>query len=51
MTTVLEARNAEAHTQWTVIAFTFGVEVCIIYDPYLGRKASKLKPVEALRYE
>lgn len=37
--------------EWTVIAFAFAVVVCIIFGLYPARKASKLNPVEALRYE
>jgi putative ABC transport system permease protein len=37
--------------QWTIIAFVFAVVVCIIFGLYPARKASKLNPVEALRYE
>lgn len=37
--------------QWTAIAFVFAVVVCIIFGMYPARKASKLNPVEALRYE
>jgi putative ABC transport system permease protein len=36
---------------WTVIAFIFAVIVCIIFGLYPARKAAKLNPVEALRYE
>lgn len=37
--------------EWTVAAFFFGVAVCIIFGLYPARKASRLNPVEALRYE
>jgi putative ABC transport system permease protein len=37
--------------QWTAIAFIFAVVICIIFGLYPARKASKLNPVEALRYE
>jgi len=36
---------------WTVIAFIFAIVVCIIFGLYPARKAAKLNPVEALRYE
>jgi putative ABC transport system permease protein len=37
--------------EWTVIALVFGAAVCIIFGLYPARKASRLNPVEALRYE
>ena len=37
--------------QWTIIAFVFAIIVCIIFGLYPARKAAKLDPVEALRYE
>jgi putative ABC transport system permease protein len=37
--------------EWTIIAFVFATIVCIIFGLYPARKASKLNPVEALRYE
>ncbi|MEM3731168.1 MAG: FtsX-like permease family protein [Candidatus Bathyarchaeia archaeon] len=37
--------------EWTIIAFVFGIIVCILFGLYPARKASKLNPVEALRYE
>lgn len=37
--------------EWTIIAFIFAIIVCIIFSLYPARKASKLNPVDALRYE
>jgi len=37
--------------EWTIIAFAFAIIVCIIFGLYPARKAAKLNPVEALRYE
>lgn len=37
--------------EWTVVAFAFAIVVCIIFGLYPARKASKLNPVDALRYE
>ncbi|MEM2971133.1 MAG: FtsX-like permease family protein [Candidatus Bathyarchaeia archaeon] len=37
--------------EWTIIAFIFAIIICIIFGLYPARKASKLNPVEALRYE
>jgi len=36
---------------WTIIAFIFAITICIIFGLYPARKASKLNPVDALRYE
>jgi len=36
---------------WILIAFIFAILVCIIFGLYPARKAAKLDPVEALRYE
>jgi len=36
---------------WTVGAIVFGTMVCILFGLYPARKAAKLDPVEALRYE
>ncbi len=38
-------------SEWTIIAFIFAIIVCIIFGLYPARKAAKLDPVEALRYE
>lgn len=37
--------------EWTILAFIFAIAVCIIFGLYPARKAAKLNPVEALRYE
>lgn len=37
--------------EWILIAFIFAILVCIIFGLYPARKAAKLDPVEALRYE
>jgi ABC-type antimicrobial peptide transport system permease subunit len=37
--------------QWTIVALIFAVIVCIIFALYPARKAAKLDPLEALRYE
>jgi putative ABC transport system permease protein len=37
--------------EWTIVAFIFAIVVCIIFGLYPARKAAKLNPVEALRYE
>ena len=36
---------------WIIIAVTFGIVICILFGLYPARKAAKLDPVEALRYE
>jgi len=38
-------------SEWTIVAFIFAIIVCIIFGLYPARKAAKLNPVEALRYE
>jgi len=51
----LSPQRLEVHPifslEWTIIAVAFAVIVCIIFGLYPARKASKLNPVEALRYE
>lgn len=37
--------------EWTIIAFIFAIIVCVIFGLYPARKAARLDPVEALRYE
>jgi len=37
--------------EWILIAFLFAILVCIIFGLYPARKAAKLDPVKALRYE
>jgi putative ABC transport system permease protein len=37
--------------EWTVIAVVFSIGVCLIFGLYPARKAAKLDPVQALRYE
>jgi putative ABC transport system permease protein len=37
--------------EWTIAALLFAIVVCVIFGLYPARKASKLNPVEALRYE
>jgi putative ABC transport system permease protein len=37
--------------EWTIIGFAFAIIVCIVFGLYPARKAAKLDPVEALRYE
>jgi putative ABC transport system permease protein len=37
--------------EWTIIALVFAVLVCVIFGWYPARKAAKLDPVQALRYE
>jgi putative ABC transport system permease protein len=37
--------------EWTSLALLFAIIVCIIFGLYPARKASKLNPVDALRYE
>jgi len=51
----LNPQRLEVHPifslEWTIIAIVFAIVVCIIFGLYPARKASKLNPVEALRYE
>jgi putative ABC transport system permease protein len=43
--------NPAFSPEWTIIAFVFAIIICIIFGLYPARKAAKLNPVEALRYE
>lgn len=37
--------------EWTILAVVFAVVICIAFGMYPARKAAKLDPVQALRYE
>jgi putative ABC transport system permease protein len=37
--------------EWTVIAVVFSIGVCLVFGMYPARKAAKLDPVQALKYE
>ena len=37
--------------EWTIIALVFAIGICLIFGLYPARKAAKIDPVQALRYE
>ncbi len=37
--------------EWTIVAIIFAIAICILFGLYPARKAAKLDPVRALRYE
>ena len=37
--------------EWAIVAVFFGIIICILFGLYPARKAAKLDPVDALRYE
>jgi putative ABC transport system permease protein len=45
------AINPAFSPEWTIIAIVFAIAVCLTFGLYPARKASKLDPLEALRYE
>jgi len=45
------AINPAFSPEWTIVALIFAIIVCIIFGLYPARKAAKLDPLEALRYE
>jgi putative ABC transport system permease protein len=42
---------AEVSIQWIIIGFSFSVAVALIFGIYPAARASKLDPIECLRYE
>jgi ABC-type antimicrobial peptide transport system permease subunit len=43
--------NPSFSPEWTIIALVFAIVIRIIFGLYPAKKAVKLDPVEALRYE
>jgi ABC-type antimicrobial peptide transport system permease subunit len=37
--------------EWTIVALIFAIVICVIFGLYPARKAAKLDPLQALRYE